>query len=48
MTPEQSTDKPGESIFYFPKWAWQRACHREPDKYKLFEPTYKGCRVILT
>lgn len=37
-----------EKIYYFPKWAWYKACAHEPEKYSKTDPIYQGCRVVLT
>lgn len=38
---------------YFSTWMWEVACRREPHKYKMFLPVYKGSdgqdqKVMLT
>ena len=33
---------------YFPTWAWEVACARQPHKYKMFLPIYQGQKVMLT
>lgn len=34
--------------YYFPRWVWLTISFREPDKYSVFKPEYKGIKVYLT
>lgn len=36
------------SPVYFPKWAWEVACRKNPLKYTMKLPVYQNQKVVLT